>query len=70
MDDELMMSVYDWREAKRQRQRPIGEMFEQMARGLAGSRPIIRLSPAYRFVPAKDVLLASLVASLHVRRVR
>lgn len=70
MSNELMMNVYDWRYAKELRQRPISKMFEQMARSLAGGRPIITLSPAYRFVPAKDVLLAVLVAGLHVRRAR
>lgn len=66
MNDGLMI-IYDWREGKRLRQRPTWEMFEEMARSLAADRPIITLSPAYRFVPAKDVLLAVLVAGLHVR---
>lgn len=67
---ELMMNVYDWREGKRIRQRPLNRIFEEMSRSLARGRPIITLSPAYRFVPARDVVLAVLVAALHVRATR
>jgi hypothetical protein len=70
MMDELLMSVYDWREAKRLRQSPKSAVLEEWSRALRQSRPVITLSPAYRVVPAKDVLLAVLVAALHVRKTR